>query len=370
MIPISKPVILEEEKRAVLEVLDSGMLAQGKAVSEFEEAFSSYLGAEFAVATSSGTTALCLALQACRVEFGDKVLTTPFTFIATANAILYCGAEPVFCDIDPETFNISPRAIRDVLSIVRGIKALLVVHLFGLPCAMDEIVAIARENNLLLIEDCAQAHGAAYKGKNVGCFGNAGAFSFYATKNMTCGEGGMVVTSNAEVARHVRLLRDHGQSEEYDHHILGYNYRMTNIQAIIGICQLKRLEEMNHKRIANAGFLRDHLQDLGWLSLPHVSEDAGHVFHQFTLRVREDRDTFARYLRQNGVGCKIYYPRTVYAQPLYEKLGFVKISCPEAERASREVLSIPVHPGLSAEELERIVRIIRNYDPRRLQVKS
>src|SRR3989304_8088785 len=238
MIHIASPLIGEEEKKAVEEVRSSGMLAQGPKVRELEEAFSRYIGSGHAIAANNGTTALHAALLACGIKRGDEVITTPFSFIATANTILYCGAKPVFADISEKTFNIDPEKIKD--KITKKTKALLIVHLYGLPCEMKGILEICEEHNLRLIEDACQAHGAEYKGKKVGSFGDAACFSFYPTKNMTTGEGGMIKTNDMEVAEKAMLLREHGSKVRYHHEILGYNYRMTAIASAIGIEQLKR----------------------------------------------------------------------------------------------------------------------------------
>lgn len=355
MIPIAKPMIGEEEKKAVLEVLESGILAQGPRVKAFENAFANYIGTKYAVATSSGTTALHTALLACGIKSGDEVITTPFTFIASANAILYCNAKPVFADIDERTFNIDPEEVKE--RITRRTKALLVVHLYGQPCDMRAITEICEDYNLKLIEDACQAHGAEYKGRKVGSFGDAACFSFYPTKNMTTGEGGMLTTSSREVAERARLIREHGSRVRYEHIALGYNYRMTDIAAAIGLVQLTKLEEMNAKRRANAERLSRELEGVDGITPPYVAPYAKHVFHQYTVRV-EDRAEVIRRLEAAEIGYGIHYPKPVHRQELYLKLGYEE-SLPRAEEASREVLSLPVHPALSDAELERIARVVK-----------
>lgn len=250
MIPIAKPNIGEEEKNAVMEVLESGMLAQGLKVKEFEERFAKYIGTKYAVATSNGTTALHIALLSSGIKKGDEVITTPFSFIASATSILFCNAVPVFADIKTKTFNINPNKIEK--AITKKTKAIMVVHLYGQSSEMDRIKEIANKKKLSLIEDACQAHGAENNGKRVGSIGDIGCFSFYPTKNMTTGEGGMITTNDHVIAEKVRLLRDHGQKERYEHVIVGYNYRMTNIAAAIGIEQLQKLEQFNKKRRENA----------------------------------------------------------------------------------------------------------------------
>ena len=355
MIPVVQPLIGDEEKRAVLEVLESGQLAQGSRVQDFEDAFAAYCGVRHAIATSSGTAALHTALLAHGIEAGDEVITTPFSFIATANAILYTGARPVFVDIEPDTFNINPSLIEE--AITPRTRALLPVHLFGHPADMPAIMQIAQRYELVVIEDAAQAHGAACAGRAVGTWGT-GCFSFYPTKNMTTAEGGIITTDDDAVADRARMIRSHGQRSRYDHHVLGYNYRMTDLHAAIGVVQIKHLEEWNTRRIQNARYLSDHLQGV---VTPTVRPDCRHVFHQYTVRVRQGRDDFVRWLRERGIGTGIYYPRPIHHQPLYRQLGYDG-HLPEAEAASQEVVSLPVHPGLNQEQLEAIVAAVYDYE--------
>ncbi|MBM4431649.1 MAG: DegT/DnrJ/EryC1/StrS family aminotransferase, partial [Chloroflexi bacterium] len=249
MIPIARPVIGEEEKQAVLAVLESGMLAQGQQVRAFEEAFAEYCGVKYAVATSSGTTALHTALLAHGVGPGDEVITTPFTFIASANSILFTGARPVFVDIEEDSYNINPTLIEE--KITSRTKAILPVHLYGNPCDLEAIMTIADRHGLIVIEDACQAHGASVHGKKVGSF-STGCFSFYPTKNITTAEGGMITTDDDAVAERARLIRQHGMRKRYYHEVLGYNFRLTDIQAAIGLAQLGKLPEWTAKRIANA----------------------------------------------------------------------------------------------------------------------
>lgn len=265
-------------------------------VKEFEEKFAAYVGTAHSIATTSGTTALEVALMSLGLNKGDKVLTTAYSFIATANAIIYSGLEPVFVDIEEETFNIDINSLEKVYEKNSDIKALLIVHLFGCPCNMDRVLDFVREHRLLLIEDCAQAHGAHWNGRRVGSFGDVAAFSFYPTKNMTTGEGGMVTTNNADIAERAKLLINHGMKERYYHEIIGYNYRMTNIAASIGIIQLKKLNDMNSKRINNAYFYIQNIKNPN-IIVPKVQE--GHVFHQFTVKMKDSkRDRFTKYLEE------------------------------------------------------------------------
>ncbi len=356
MINIAKPMIGEEEKQAVLEVLDSGMLAQGPRVKAFEEAFANMCGVKYAVATSSGTTALHVALLAHGIGAGDEVITTPFTFIASANSILYTGAKPVFVDIAPATFNIRPELIE--AAITPKTKAILPVHLFGLSCDMDPILAIAEKYGLLVIEDACQSHGASYKERRVGSFGT-GAFSLYPTKNITSAEGGMITTNDDKIAEECRVIRQHGMRRRYYHDELGFNFRMTDIHAAIGLAQLRKLLRFNQARQANAGYLSSHLRGV---VVPCVPEGSQHVYHQYTVRVRDGRrDALRAYLHENGVASEVYYPVPVHKQTYYtEKLGY-SVSYPEAERASQEVLSLPVHPGLTRSDLELITDKVNSF---------
>ena len=361
MIPVAKPLIGEEEKRAVLEVLGSGMLAQGTRVKAFEEAFASYVGTRHAVATSSGTAALHVALLACGIRPGDEVITTPFTFIASANAILYCNARPVFADIDERTFNIDPEDINE--KVTRKTRALLIVHLYGQACDMRAITEICEDYNLKLIEDACQAHGAEYRGRRVGSFGDAACFSFYPTKNMTTGEGGMVTTSSDEVAERARLIREHGSRVRYEHIALGYNYRMTDIAAAIGLVQLAKLEQMNARRIENAAMLSRELKGVEGIETPYVMPEVKHVFHQYTVRA-ERREELIKKLEKAKIGYGIHYPKPVHRQRLYLELGYGDVSLPRAEKASREVLSLPVHPALKEEEVKLIAEVVGDVQRR------
>lgn len=358
-IPLSRPVIGEEEKEAVLRVLESGQLAQGKQVEYFEQEFAQYIGTKEAVATNSGTAALFVALKALGVQPGDKVITTPFTFVATASAILHCGGIPVFCDVDWKTCNLDPEKLRETLWREPHVKGVIVVHLYGTPCALDEILEITRSYGLFLVEDCAQAHGAIYREKRVGSFGDAGIFSFYPTKNMTTGEGGMVTTNCPRVAERCRMLINHGSRRRYYHEILGYNFRMTDIAAAIGRVQLQKLEENNAKRRAHARFYSREFAGIGGLEVPFVPPDTLPAFHQYTVKVRNGRDELLQFLRNRGVGCEVYYPLPLHKQMFLESQGHD--SFPVAERLSREVLSIPVHPGLSQENLEEVVQLLREF---------
>ena len=360
-IPIAKPYITDEEIEAVVRILKSGFLAQGSEVYAFEREFAEYIGVKHAVAVANGTVGLDLALKAFGIREGDEVITTPFTFIATANAILYQMAKPVFADIDLKTYNLDPNSVLE--AITPRTRAIIVVHLYGQPADMKAFREIADDYRLLLVEDCAQAHGATFMGRRVGGFGEVAVFSFYATKNMTTGEGGMVVTNDDKIAEKIRILHNQGQTAKYVHEELGYNYRMTNIQAVIGRVQLRRLEEMNNKRIENAQYLTSHLSGVKGIIPPYVDPRVKHVFHQYVIRVSDEfpltRDKLAEKLREKGVETAVHYPIPVHQQPLYRRLGYPQDICPNAIEASRRVLSLPVHPLLTREDLNYVVNAIK-----------
>ncbi len=363
-IPIARPVISEDEKRRVLAVLDSGMLVAGTQVRAFEAAFAAYLGVEHAVATSSGTTALQVALEALGIGPGDRVVTTPFTFVATSNAILHAGATPVFVDVDPVTFSLDPDAVERAAA--DGARAVLCVHLYGLPCDLTPMLEIRRRHGMLLIEDCAQAHGAKYHDRRVGTFGDAAIFSFYPSKNMTTGEGGMVVTGSADTVHRARLLVNVGQngSSDYSYETIGYNYRMTDIAAALGLGQLERLDEANRVRRTNARRLTEAFARLAWLTPPAEPTGHLHVYNQYTVRVARGRDALAEHLTAAGIGHRVYYPSLVPDSPAYRRLGFGG-QYPTAAALTQEVLSLPVHPALEDADLVRIVEAVSDFSPAR-----
>jgi len=350
MIPISKPYIGEEEKKAVLEVMDSGMLVQGPRVAKLEERFAQLCGVKHAIATSSGTTALHVALLANGIGEGDEVITSPFTFIASANSILYAGAKPVFVDVDEETFNLSPALVEK--AITPRTKAIMPVHLFGYVCDMDALQAIAEKHGLKIIEDACQAVAASYNGKMAGSFGTA-AFSLYATKNIMTGEGGMITTNDDAVADQCRLLRAHGMRRRYYHEQIGYNYRLSDLHAAIGLAQMDRLAGFNEKRKANAAYFNTHIESV---AIPKVKAGYDHVWHQYTIRMDggRDRDAAVKQLTEAGVGTGIFYPVPAHQQDyMREIVG--DVSLPVAERIAQEVISLPVHPMLSLDDVGKIV---------------
>ena len=350
MIPVAQPLLGTDEYEAVLAVLKSGQMAQGPQVAEFERSFADLCGIKEAVAVSSGTAALHLALLAHGIGPGDEVITSAFSFAATGNTILLVGATPVFVDIERDTFNLDPALVEK--AITPRTKAIMPVHLYGNPADLERLIPLAEAHGLVLIEDACQAHLASIQGKAVGTFGT-GCFSFYPTKNMTTGEGGIVTTDDPEIAERIRLLRSHGQSQRYNHVAIGYNLRMTEIQAAIGNAQIKKLEGFNERRIQNAAFLSEKLQ--GFVSTPVVRPGHRHVYHQFTIRARGDRDQWVQALADRGVGTGVHYPRPIHKQPYYIEQGF-DVSLPIAETAAAEVISLPVHPALTNEDLERVAQ--------------
>jgi perosamine synthetase len=350
MIPAAKPLIGAEERAAVDRVLQSGMLAQGPEVAAFESEFSAIVAGRHCVAVNSGTSGLHMALVAVGMKPGDEVIVPSFTFAATANAVALTGATPIFVDIDSRTFNIDPAAIE--AAITPRTRAIQPVHLYGQPAAMKEIMAIAARHNLLVVEDAAQAHLASLDGTPVGAFGITGVFSFYPTKNMTSGEGGMISTASDEIARQCRLLRNQGMERRYANEIVGFNTRMTDIHAAIGRVQLTKLAGWTAQRRSNAKFLDENLKGV---VVPYVAPGAFHVYHQYTIRiVGHDRDAFAAEMTKQGVGNGVYYPVPVHQLPSYG----LTFDLPETTRAGREVLSIPVHPSLSQADLEKVVSVI------------
>ncbi len=372
-VPISRPLLGAEEVEEVELVLKSGMLAQGKRVKELEDGFAEYVGAKHGIAVSNGTLALLVALQAMGIGPGDEVITTPLSFFATASTILMTGAVPVFVDVDPETYNLDPGRVEEVLS--DRTRAIVPVHLFGHPVDMDPLLKIARERDLLILEDAAQAHGAEYRGRKVGSIGHAAAFSFYPTKNMTTAEGGMITTSDDRLAGRCRLLRDHGQESKYVHIMLGMNCRMTDLQAAIGVVQLKKLDSMNERRREIARTYVDELGGLEGIEMPIERPWARHSWHLFAVKVTgPSRDRLVGALRDRGVDARPSYPMPIYDQPVMKKLGirefdplwfarsgkgFKRAECPNAERLVDQLLLLPIHPGMSDEDVQFVTRAVK-----------
>ena len=351
IIKLSEPKIGKQEIKLVTKVLKSKSLVQGRYVGLFEEEFAETVEGRSSIAVNSGTSALQIALMVCGIGEGDEVIVPAFTFAASANSIALTGAKPVFVDID-STYNISPSAIQNAITIKT--KAILVVHLYGLPANMDAIIPIAKKAGIKIIEDAAQAHLAEISGRRVGTFGDAAAFSFYATKNMTAGEGGMVVLKDSNLEHQVKLLRNQGMIEKYQNEIVGYNMRLSEIHAAIGLTQLSKLAVWTDKRIENAKLLSSGIPKE---NCPIVLKNYRHVFHQFTLSIPNKRDELAKYLAAAAIQTGVYYPTVVNSLKSFQ----VDAVVPQAEKATKEVLSIPVHPSLSRREISRICVTVNKW---------
>ena len=351
--------LAEEVQAALAEVLSSQRFASGPKVAELEERLARYCQAPFAVAVASGTDALALALLALGVGAGDEVVTTPFTFFATAGAVHRVGARPVFVDIQPDTFNLDPQLVADALT--ERTRALLPVHLYGQVADMEPLAALARERGLFLIEDAAQAVGASYRGHPAGSFGHAGCLSFYPTKNLGAyGEGGMVLCREEGVAERARLLRNHGMTQQYLHHLVGFNSRMDELQAAVLLVKLRHLDRWNQARRERAAYYSELLADVPQVTPPVADPRGEHAFHQYVIRAPR-RDDLLEHLRSHGVGARVFYPRPLHLQPCFAELGYREGDLPEAERASREVLALPLYPELRAREQEYVVEKVAEF---------
>jgi dTDP-4-amino-4,6-dideoxygalactose transaminase len=358
MIPIARPIMEEEEKKAVMEVLSSGMLAQGKKVEELEKRFADYCEVKYAAAVNSGTAALHTALYALGIGKGDTVITTPFTFVATANSILMQNANVAFSDIKPDTFNIDSQKI----NITPETRAITAVDLFGQLADYERIEALVEEHNLRLIEDSAQAIGAEYKGRKAGSFGDIACFSLYATKNLTSGEGGMITTDDEDLWQKAKMFRSHGQGTDLKYHYndLGFNYRMTEISAAIALEQLKKVDRFNEIRRENAKILTEVLADVPGVITPFEKPEIIHVFHQYTIMVdRKKRDNVVQYLKKNEIGWAVFYPEPLHLSGHLEKFGYKEGDFPIAEDVSKRVISLPIHPSVSEPDLETIANAVR-----------
>jgi perosamine synthetase len=367
MIPINKPIIGPEEKEEVSKVLDSGIvtnrLGEGPMNKEFQKELAEYLRVKHALTVSSGTAALHSAILAAGVGAGDEVIVPPFTFVATANVALLAGARPVFADIDPRTYTLDPDRFKK--AITKRTKAVIPVHLYGHPANMDPIMEIAEAKGVTVIEDCAQSIGSEYRGKASGSIGHIGCFSFYASKNMTTGEGGAVTTNNDELAEKVWKIRRHGEKEEYQCEMLGHNYRMPEIEAAIGRVQLKKLPSFLEARAKNATALTNGLREkVTSIELPVVEEWAKHSWYLYTTRIANDRSPITRNdlmkkLAENGVTAAAYYESPIHLSPFYVRtFRYKRGSFPESERAADEVLSLPCHPGVTEEDVDKIIDVL------------
>ncbi len=355
MIYINLPKIGEEEVQAVVKVLRSGMLTSGlgagPAVTEFEKGFAKMAGAKHAVAVNTGTAALHAALMAVGVKQGDEVILPSFTFVATAEAVALTGAKPVFADIDPKTYNLSPQTVEKALT--KKTKAILPVDLYGYSADMKPLREIADKHGLALVEDAAQAHGLTYEGKPAGAFADAACWSMYASKNIMTGEGGVVTTNSDQIDETLRMIRTHGEKAKYSSLILGTNYRMSEIQAAIGNVQLTRLDGFVAKRRQNAQTLTKLLEKNNKLTLPYESKDRLHSWYLYTARLKdgaeEERNTLMAELKNKGIGAEAYYVNPVHQMPFYrENFGSAKL--PQTDNAAKQVFSLPIHPGVTEEQ--------------------
>ncbi|OKH22350.1 Cys/Met metabolism pyridoxal-phosphate-dependent enzyme [Hydrococcus rivularis NIES-593] len=359
-------LIREETEAAVLEVLSSGRYIGGAVVSEFERQFASYVSVSECVACNSGTDALYLALRALNIGQGDEVITTSFSFFATAEVITRTGATPVFVDIDPQTFNIDVDRIESV--ITSKTKAIIPVHLFGQPTDMNAVMAIARSYNLFVIEDCAQATGARWQGKPVGSIGHIGCFSFFPTKNLgACGDGGAITTNDRAIAASIRTLKEHGMSDRYRHDAIGLNSRLDTIQAAILQVKLRYLDRWNQQRTEIAAIYDRLLSLLPGIELPQTLANSKHVWNQYTIRIKDKEEDSQPYrdivrvkLQQMGIISMVYYPIPLHLQPVYKDLGYQTGQLPTVEQAAREVLSLPMFPDLSFEEQQQVVYSLKD----------
>lgn len=360
-------LIREEADRAVLEILNSGSYIGGKAVATFEEDFASYTGVSECVSCNSGTDALYLALRALNIGEGDEVITSPFTFFATAEVVSRVGAKPVFIDIDLNTFNFDPALIE--AAITPQTKAIIPVHLFGQPVDMSAVMAVAKTHNLTVIEDCAQGTGATWNQQRVGSIGHVGCFSFFPTKNLgACGDGGAVTTNDPAIAKKMRILKEHGSPERYRHDSIGINSRIDGLQAAILTIKLRHLDFWNEQRSKAANYYTELLRAVNSIKLPQATLGGNSVWNQYTICVTENesslntarRDQVKEFLQHRGIISMIYYPIPLQLQPVYQDLGYKKGQLPIVEQAAREVLSLPMFPGISETEQEQVAFALKD----------
>lgn len=367
---------IKNEIKPVLEnIYKKGDFILGEEVSQFEKEFADYCGVDYGVGVNSGTDSLFLALKAFDIGEGDEVIVPAFTYAASSLAISYTGAKPVFCDIKEDSYNINPELIEE--EITDNTKAIMVVHLYGQAADMEPILEVADKHNLKIIEDCAQAHGCLYRGtqigtngkeqintdkeRKVGSFGDVGCFSFYPTKNLgSFGDGGMVITKDKEVRDKLRMLRNYGRKDKYHHVDIGYNSRLDTVQAAVLRVKLNYLKEWNDERKKNAKLYNKKLSSVQDVITPTEKEYSRHVYHVYALRIKNDgRDKAVEKLKDNGIGVIIHYPIPLHLQPVYEDLGYKKGDFPVSERIASEVLSLPVYPGIKEEQIDYVVKVIK-----------
>jgi len=365
-IKVAHPTVGEEEVEAVKDVILSGNYVSGEKVEAFERAFAQYIGTKHAIAVDNGTSALHIALETVGVGEGDEVIVPPLTFFSTISSVLYHRAIPIFADIDLDDLCLSPEDTKR--KITKKTKAIIPVHLFGNVAKIDAFMKTSNENNIPIIEDCAQAHGSEYGGKKVGRFGRAGCFSFFATKHMTTGEGGMITTNDDEISRNARIIRNHGMNGRDDHTVLGFNHRMNEIEAALGLVQLGRLDELNTKRIRNSEFLLKVLKKLPWARTPVIDKRIKHSYFWIPLIIDRNRtkktfEDLKNHLQSNRVGFRHRYKEPLYKQDVLKNIGldYSNVYLPNAEEITGKVLGLPNHPGLTQNELDRIVEVLGSF---------
>jgi dTDP-4-amino-4,6-dideoxygalactose transaminase len=341
-------------------ILAGGEFILGKEVRALEDAFARYIGTNYAVGVGSGTDAIKIAGLAYGLKSGDKVITTPNTYIATAMSLSLHGITPVFCDIETKTYNMDPQNLEDILKKEKGIKLCIPVHLYGHPFPVDEIVSVCKQHDVGILEDACQAHGCLYKGKKVGSFGDASAFSFYPTKNLGCyGDGGMLLTNSDSIYENALMLRNHGQQGRHIHVVEGYNSRLDELQAAILTYKLTKLDGWNEKRREIASWYKQALMDTPVI-LPEEEPWGYHVYHLFVVRVKK-RDELMKHLARKGITALIHYPTPIHLQEVYRFLGYEKGSFPKAETVVAEIVSLPLYPSLTEEEVHYVCKCIREF---------
>jgi dTDP-4-amino-4,6-dideoxygalactose transaminase len=356
--------IKQEIDEAIHRVVDRGVFILGDEVRAFEEEIAAYLGVKNAMGVASGTDALQLALLACDIGPGDEVITTTFTFIASAEAITQCGAVPVFVDIDPDTYNMSTKDLESKIN--EKTKGILPVHLFGQSTEMDDILELAERNNLKIIEDCAQALGAKYKTRKVGSIGDVGCLSFFPSKMLGAfGDGGMVVTNDSNIADKVKMLRNHGAKQKYYHLLPGFNSRLDEVQAAVLRVKLRYLPSWIELRRQKAKLYTTLFDQIDGIQPPYTSPDNYHVFNYYVIRLsdgRFKRDDLRKYLNEKGIATAVYYPLSLHLQQIYKNLGYKRGDFPESEQAQEELLSLPIYPEIEDEQIQEVVKAVKTFD--------
>ena len=365
-IKVAQPQIGTKEIEAVRDVLLSGNYVSGSKVEEFEAKFAEYIGVDYAIAVNSGTAALHIALEAMGIGEGDEVIVPPLTFFATISAVLYLRAVPVFADIDLDDLCLSPQSVKE--KITSKTKAIIPVHLFGAPAKMDDFQNLAEKFKISILEDCAQAHGSKFRDKKIGSIGDAGAFSFFATKHITTGEGGAITTNLSTIAEKAKIIRNHGMVGRDEHLLLGYNNRMTEIEAALGLVQLGRLDELNSRRISNSEYLNTAISKLDWTKTPEANREHTNTYFWCPLMIDETKtekniDDLKKHLVEHGIGFRQRYREPLYRQPVLKKmaLDYSKLFLPNTEAVAGKIIGLPNHPGLSKSELNRIIEVINSF---------